>query len=161
MCAGAIRGKPACRVVDAAMTNGAAMLMSMMYGFYAAGHWQDERGVNLLAGGAPFYRIYRCAGNRWIAVGCIEPQFYAAFMKGIGAEKLLELRQREKAHWPHVQAHIARTIATRTRDEWAELFAGSGSDACVTPVLSLGEGSEASKAPLSPASPPPAGSPRA
>jgi len=70
-------------------------------------------------------------------VGCIEPQFYAAFMKGIGAEDLLELPQREKAHWPRVQERIARTIATRTRDEWAERFAGS--DACVTPVLSLGE----------------------
>jgi len=124
-------------VVDAAMTDGAAMLMSMMYGFYAAGHWQDERGTNLLDGGAPFYRTYRCADNRYIAVGCIEPQFYAAFMKGIGAEDLLELPQRDRAHWPRVQERIAEAIATRTRDEWTAVF--EGSDACVTPVLSLAE----------------------
>ncbi|CAG9274532.1 Alpha-methylacyl-CoA racemase [Paraburkholderia unamae] len=124
-------------VVDTAMTDGAAMLMSMIYGFQAAGHWQDARGVNLLDGGAPFYRTYRCADDRWIAVGCIEPQFYATFMKGIGAEDLLDLPQRDRAHWPRVQERIAGVIATRTRDEWAALFAGS--DACVTPVLSLAE----------------------
>ncbi|QGZ59836.1 CaiB/BaiF CoA transferase family protein [Paraburkholderia acidiphila] len=124
-------------VVDAAMTDGAAMLMSMMYGFYAAGHWQDERGTNLLDGGAPFYRTYRCADNRYIAVGCIEPQFYAAFMKGIGAEDLLALPQRDRANWQRIQARIAQTIGTRTRDEWTAVF--EGSDACVTPVLSLAE----------------------
>ncbi|MEX3980595.1 CaiB/BaiF CoA transferase family protein [Paraburkholderia sp. EG287A] len=124
-------------VVDAAMTDGAAMLMSMMYGFYAAGHWQDARGTNLLDGGAPFYRTYRCADNRYIAVGCIEPQFYAAFMKGIGAEDLLELPQRDRTHWPRVHERIAQTVATRTRDEWTAVF--EGSDACVTPVLSLAE----------------------
>ncbi|MCG5071785.1 CaiB/BaiF CoA transferase family protein [Paraburkholderia tagetis] len=124
-------------VVDAAMTDGAAMLMSMMYGFRAAGHWSDARGTNLLDGGAPFYRTYRCADGGWIAVGCIEPPFYAAFMKGIGAEDLLELPQRDKAHWPLIAGRIAQAVATRTRDEWIVLF--EGSDACVSPVLGLAE----------------------
>ncbi|TDG18245.1 CoA transferase [Paraburkholderia silviterrae] len=124
-------------VVDAAMTDGAAMLMSMMYGFRAAGHWCDARGTNLLDGGAPFYRTYRCADGGWIAVGCIEPQFYAAFMKGIGADDLLELPQRDKAHWPLIAGRIEQAVAMRTRDEWIALF--EGSDACVSPVLGLAE----------------------
>ncbi|WP_322045554.1 CaiB/BaiF CoA-transferase family protein [Paraburkholderia sp. J67] len=124
-------------VVDAAMTDGAAMLMSMIYGFRAAGDWQDVRGSNLLDGGAPFYRTYRCADGRWIAVGCIEPPFYAAFMKGIGAQDLLALPQRERTHWPLIAQRIAQAVATRTRDAWVARF--EGSDACVSPVLDLAE----------------------
>ncbi|CAM2160022.1 CaiB/BaiF CoA transferase family protein [Paraburkholderia tropica] len=124
-------------VVDAAMTDGAAMLMSMMYGFHAAGQWRDARGENLLDGGAPFYRTYRCRDGGWLAVGCIEPPFYAAFLKGIGAQDLLELPQRDRTHWPAIAARIEQIIATRERDAWVALF--EGSDACVSPVLALSE----------------------
>lgn len=125
------------RVVDAAMTDGSALLMSMMYGFLNAGAWRDARGVNLLDGGAPFYGTYRCADGKWLAVGAIEAPFWRAFLEGIGLAELLELPQRDPAHWPATRARIAARIAERTRAQWEAVFAGS--DACVAPVLSLAE----------------------
>jgi len=125
------------QVVDAAMTDGSALLMAMMYGFLGVGLWKNERGVNLLDGGAPFYGTYRCADGKWLAVGAIEPQFYHAFIAGLGDEELQGIRQHDLKAWPRLRQLIAARIATRSRDEWTAVFADT--DACVTPVLDLDE----------------------
>ncbi len=123
------------QVVDAAMVDGAASLVTMIYGMLNAGIWRDERGVNLLDGGAPFYDTYPCADGKFLAVGCLEPQFYAQFQRIAGVE--LEGGEYDEEHWPAHRETIAAALATRTRDEWAALF--DGTDACVAPVLSLAE----------------------
>jgi alpha-methylacyl-CoA racemase len=125
------------QVVDAAMTDGASMLMSMIYGFKSAGRWNGPRGTNLLDGGTPYYSVYECADGKWLAVGAIEPQFYREFLTRLGGEALLEIRQNDRARWPELRAGIAALVASRTRDEWEAVFAGS--DACVTPVLDMDE----------------------
>ncbi|MBS0453796.1 MAG: CoA transferase [Proteobacteria bacterium] len=124
-------------VVDAAMTDGAALLMSMIYGFKSQGLWGNDRGSNLLDGGAPFYRTYRCADDKWIAVGAIESPFYAQFIERLGAPELLEIGQHDRKRWPELHEAIAARVATRSRDAWEQVFAGT--DACVTPVLDLDE----------------------
>lgn len=129
------------QVVDAAMTDGTALLLAMTYGFLAKGGWEDRRGVNMLDGGAPFYAVYRCADDRHVAVGAIEPQFYAALLRVLdleGDERFA--RQHDRANWAVMKAELARLFATRTRDEWARAFDGQG--ACVSPVLSLNEAPE-------------------
>ncbi|MHC5256508.1 CaiB/BaiF CoA transferase family protein [Streptomyces sp. UC4497] len=129
------------QVVDAAMTDGTALLLAMTYGFLAKGGWQDQRGVNMLDGGAPFYAVYRCADDRHVAVGAIEPQFYAALLRVLdleGDERFA--RQHDRANWALMKDELARLFATRTRDEWARAFDGQG--ACVSPVLSLNEAPE-------------------
>lgn len=124
------------RVVDAAMTDGSALLTSLFHAFRARGLWSDARGANLLDGGAPFYRCYACRDGGFVAVGALEPQFYAALLAGLGipAEEApqFDLTGRAALH-----ARFEAVFASRDRDEWAALFAGT--DACVTPVLSLGE----------------------
>ncbi len=124
------------RVVDAAMTDGSALLTSLFHAFRARGLWSDARGANLLDGGAPFYRCYTCRDGGFVAVGALEPQFYAALLAGLGipAEEApqFDLTGRAALH-----ARFEAVFASRDRDEWAALFAGT--DACVTPVLSLGE----------------------
>src|SRR3984957_4742969 len=125
------------QVVDAAMVDGASGLTQMMWAFRGAGTWTDDRDANLLDGGAPFYDTYTCADGRWIAVGALEPQFYAALIKGLGLEGEDLPPQLDPAGWPQLRARFTSVIVTRTRDEWAEVFAGT--DACVTPVLSFGE----------------------
>ncbi|WP_257033131.1 CaiB/BaiF CoA transferase family protein [Streptomyces sp. 1331.2] len=128
------RATGAGQVVDAAIVDGAAHLGSMLWGLLAAGHWQDHRGVNLLDGGAPFYAVYRAADGGHLAVGALEPRFYAEFAR------LLELGpdapgQYDLARWPELRTLIAARFATRTRAEWEAVFAGS--DACVEPVLTM------------------------
>ncbi len=123
------------QVVDAAMVDGAASLVTMVYGMLNAGLWRDERAANLLDGGAPFYDTYRCADGGFVAVGALEPQFYAALLGGLGL--VLDEPQYDASAWPRHREAIAAAFANRTRDEWAEHFAGT--DACVAPVLSLGE----------------------
>ena len=105
------------------------------------GAWTDDRAANLLDGGAPFYDTYTCADGRWIAVGALEPQFYAQFLAGLGiaGEDLPE--QMDRSGWPRLRARFTEVIASRSRDEWSEIFAGT--DACVTPVLSFGEAARA------------------
>ncbi|HLI37829.1 MAG TPA: CaiB/BaiF CoA-transferase family protein [Streptosporangiaceae bacterium] len=125
------------QVVDAAMVDGASVLLQMMWAFRGAGWWTDDREANLLDGGAPFYDTYICADGRWIAVGALEPQFYAAFLAGLGLDGEDLPPQMDRAGWPRLRARFTEVIAGRTRDEWAEIFAGT--DACVTPVLSFGE----------------------
>ena len=123
------------QVVDAAMVDGAASLITMIYGMYAGDFWRDERAANLLDGGTPFYDTYRCADGKHLAVGPLEPQFHAEFLRILDLE--LPGGQFDAARWPEHRALIGQALATRTRDEWAALF--DGTDACVAPVLSLAE----------------------
>jgi alpha-methylacyl-CoA racemase len=125
------------QVVDAAMIDGSSVLAQMIWGFRQDGMWSDERGVNILDGGAPYYDTYTCADGRHIAVGCIEPQFYAEFLKGLGLEGEELPDQNDMSRWPELRARLSEIIASRDRDHWAKVFVGS--DACVTPVLSFGE----------------------
>jgi len=124
------------QVIDVAMLDGAASLTAFVRGLSALGGWTERRGTNLLDGGAPFYATYRCADDRWLAVGAIEPQFFAALIDGLGLD-LDPSAQHDVARWPELREAIAARIASRSRDEWAERF--EGSDACVTPVLTLDE----------------------
>jgi alpha-methylacyl-CoA racemase len=125
------------QVVDAAMVDGSATLMALMFGLYAQGSWKDERGVNVLDTGAPWYDTYRTKDGRWLAVGAIEKRFYEAFVQRLGLN-LSELpRQHDRSGWPELRRRFAETVAGKTRDEWEGIF--EGSDACVAPVLSLGE----------------------
>ena len=125
------------QVVDAAMVDGAASLMAAIYGAHAIGFWRDERGANLLDGGAPFYRVYATADGRHVAVGAIEPQFYAALVRGLSLDEASLPGQLDRDCWGEVSERFAAIFRTRTRDEWCEVFAGT--DACVAPVLSLAE----------------------
>ena len=125
------------QVVDAAMVDGASVLLQMTWAFRGAGAWTDDRSANLLDGGAPFYDTYTCADGRWIAVGALEPQFYAEFLAGLGIAGEDLPAQMDRSGWPRLRVRFTEVIASRTRDEWAATFAGT--DACVTPVLSFGE----------------------
>ena len=126
------------QVVDAAMTDGTASLLAMTYGFLSQGRWQDQPAANLLDGAAPFYTVYRCADGRHVAVGAIEPPFYAALLRvlGLDADPLFAV-QNDRAAWPAMRIRLAEVFAARSRDDWADAFEGQG--ACVTPVLSLTE----------------------
>ncbi|TFV88797.1 CaiB/BaiF CoA-transferase family protein [Blastococcus sp. CT_GayMR16] len=125
------------QVVDAAMVDGASSLVTMIYGMLGAGLWQDRRAGNLLDGGAPFYDTYACADGGHVAVGALEPQFYAALLEGTGLTGKLPGGQYDVARWSEHRSRFAEVFASRTRDEWAATF--TGTDACVTPVLSLSE----------------------
>jgi len=124
------------QVVDVAMTEGAATLLSMFHAYQASGRWQDKREANLLDGAAPFYRCYDCADGKHIAVGCLEPQFFAAFVTGLGLEPA-HFAQNNPDTWPDMAAQFEAILRTKTRDQWAALFVDT--DACVSPVLSLTE----------------------
>jgi alpha-methylacyl-CoA racemase len=120
------------------MVDGSALLMSMIWSFKAMGLWQDRRGVNLLDTGAHFYDTYETADGQWLAVGAIEPQFYAEFLKRIGLEHDAALQaQMDAKNWRALKEQLSAVFITKTRKQWEEIFAGS--DACVTPVLSLCE----------------------
>ena len=125
------------QVVDAAMSDGAAMLMATTYGYFASGLWQLQRGTNLLDGGAHFYTTYRCADGKWVAVGAIEPQFYASLLQRLGLHQPAFEPQHDASRWPEWKAHLAQVFATRTREEWCELM--EGADACFSPVLDMAE----------------------
>jgi alpha-methylacyl-CoA racemase len=127
------------QVVDVAMVDGAASLTSFVRGLAALGAWTSGRGENLLDGGAPFYATYRCADGGWIAVGAIEPQFFAALVDGLGLAVDPGI-QHDVSRWPELRTLIAGRFASDTRDRWAGRFAGT--DACVTPVLSLAEAAD-------------------
>ncbi|MET0821414.1 MAG: CaiB/BaiF CoA-transferase family protein [Aeromicrobium sp.] len=125
-------------VVDAAIVDGAAALAQHTLEMRADGLWtSDDRAANLLDGGAPFYRCYRCADGRFVAVGAIEPQFYRALIEGLGIDTSALPAQLDPAGWPTLISVLERTFLGRTRDEWAALF--DGTDACVTPVLTFDE----------------------
>lgn len=126
------------QVVDAAMTDGAAIQLAAIWGLRAIGRWRDRRGVNLLDGGAPFYRAYRCADGKYVAVGCLESEFYAALLRVLGlAGDPVFADQLDEAAWPAMSTRLAESFASRPRDEWIGVF--EGQSACVTPVLELAE----------------------
>ena len=125
------------QVVDAAMTDGASLLMAMIYGFKAGGRWKDARASNLLDGGAPFYGAYRCADGKFVAVGSLEPQFYDALLKGLNLDPVSLPDRWMPSNWPQLHERLQAAFAARPRDAWAEIFAPT--DACVTPILSLEE----------------------
>src|ERR1700716_3775802 len=125
------------QVVDAAMIDGSSVLIQMVWQMRASGMLSDERGVNMLDGGAPYYDTYTCADGRYVAVGAIEPQFYAEMLKGLGLDGADLPDQNEGGRWPELRARLAEVFASQDRDHWAKVFAES--DACVTPVLSFGE----------------------
>lgn len=123
------------QVVDAAMVDGAAHLLTLVHSMLGSGSWMDQRRSNVLDGGAPFYDVYRCADGRFVAVGALEPQFFAELVAVLGVE--VDGEQYDRATWPAQRAAFEAAFATRSRDEWAEVF--EGTDACVAPVLSLAE----------------------
>lgn len=125
------------QVVDAAMVDGAALLSGMLHGLRASGLWHDERGTNLLDGAAPFYRCYACADGGFVAVGAVEPQFFAELVSGLGLESADLPGQFDEAAWPTLTEKFAEVFATRSRDEWVAVF--EGTDACVAPVLTPDE----------------------
>ena len=127
------------QVVDAAIVDGAASLTTVLHTMLATGMWRDERGVNMLDSGRPWYDVYKTADGGHMAVGAIEPKFYADFMTTLGLDPD-ERRRADPAAWPALRTEISERFSRGTRTEWAEVFAGS--DACVAPVLSLVEASE-------------------
>jgi alpha-methylacyl-CoA racemase len=130
------RATGAGQIVDAAIVDGAAHLTAMIHGLLAAGAWHDRREANLLDGGSPFYGVYTASDGGHLAVGPLEPRFYAEFVRLLGIEDEAPDRE-DLARWPELRELIAKRFATRTRAEWTAVFAGS--DACVAPVLSLRE----------------------
>lgn len=125
------------QVVDAAMVDGAALLLALQWSWRAAGQWQDRRGANLLDGGAPFYDTYRTADGKYVAIGALEPQFYAELCRRAGLEGAAFAGQYDVARWPEMKHQLAAVIATRSRDAWCALL--EGSDACFAPVLAMAE----------------------
>jgi alpha-methylacyl-CoA racemase len=125
------------QVVDAAMVDGASLLSQMFWGFLSQKVWLDERDSNVLDGHAPFYDTYTCADGRHVAIGPLEPQFYAALLAGLGIDAAELPQQYDREQWPVLRARFTEAFASRTRDEWAAVF--DGTDACVTPVLAFGE----------------------
>ena len=126
------------QVIDCAMTDGAASLMAIFYSLKAAGLWDERRReANLLDGGAPYYRTYACADGEHVAVGAIEPQFYALLLEKAGLSDPAFAAQNDRQAWPELREKAAAVFATRTRDEWCALL--EGSDACFAPVLSMAE----------------------
>ncbi|WP_435233273.1 CaiB/BaiF CoA transferase family protein [Micromonospora aurantiaca (nom. illeg.)] len=150
----AVRGGAPGQVVDAAIVDGVSVLATQIHALRGIGLWQDPRGVNLLDGGAPFYDTYECADGRYVAVGALEPQFYAELVRLTGfppdggdgpqdagaAAGGEALDRDDPANWPALRAAWARLFRTRTRDEWTELLGGT--DACVAPVLDWAEAPE-------------------
>src|SRR5262245_7807180 len=128
------------QVVDAAMVDGSATLMALMFGLFAQGTWKDERGVNVLDTGAPWYDTYRTKDGKWLAVGAIETRFYKAFVERLGLSLADLPRQHDRSGWPDLRRRFAEAITARTRDEWERVF--EGSDACVAPVLALSEAAQ-------------------
>lgn len=123
------------QVVDTAMLDGAALLMTKWYGELAAGRWADRRAVNRVDGGSHYYHVYQTADGQYLAAGAIEPQFYREFLDVLGMDA--DLPQDDRAAWPQLTERIAAVFRTRTRAEWEQAFGGR--QACVTPVLSMTE----------------------
>jgi alpha-methylacyl-CoA racemase len=125
------------QVVDAAMVDGAASLASIFFGLKAAGTWSDERGSNLLDGGAPFYDTYECADGKYVSIGALEPKFFAEMAERIGLDARFIRRQYDRKTWPEMRAEMTRILRGKTRDEWSAAL--EGTDACFAPVLTLDE----------------------
>ncbi|MDQ3782635.1 MAG: CoA transferase [Actinomycetota bacterium] len=124
------------QVVDAAMIDGVSSMLTMFHELAAMGLWTERRGDNLLDGGAPFYTTYRTADGRFVAVGALEPQFFAALLDGLGLEGDAPV-QLDRSGWPEMRRRFAARFAQSTLAQWTETFAGT--DACVAPVLTMSE----------------------
>jgi alpha-methylacyl-CoA racemase len=125
------------QVVDAAMCDGAASLMSMFYDFAAIGRWTDGRESNFLDGGAHFYGVYQCACSQFISIGSIEPQFYALLRQLAGLSDSAFDAQMEREAWPSLRKKLEAIFKTKTRDEWCKIM--EGTDVCFAPVLTVSE----------------------
>jgi alpha-methylacyl-CoA racemase len=128
------------QVIDAAMVDGAAALMTMTHAFRAMGIWDDERGTNMLDTGAHFYDVYETADGKYVSIGSIEPQFYAELLRLTGLEGEDLPWQHDRVQWPALKERMAAVFRTKTRDEWCELM--EGTDVCFAPVLSIAEAIE-------------------
>jgi len=125
------------QVVDAAMTDGSALLMAAIYGLKANGGWTNQRQTNLLDGGAHFYGVYECADGKWLSIGSIEPQFYALLREQADLPEVEFDAQMDKSAWPDLRARLAAVFKNKTRDQWQVLM--EGTDVCFAPVLDLDE----------------------
>ena len=125
------------QVVDAAMLDGASLLATMFSGLLASGQWSETRGENILDSGAPWYDSYATKDGRHVAIGAIEPKFYAELLKRMGLDAASLPAQNERAHWPELRRTFAAAFLSKTREEWCDVF--DGSDACFAPVLSFSE----------------------
>lgn len=128
------------QVIDCAICDGSLSLMSLVYGLRHSGRWSDQRHANTLDGAAPFYRTYRCADDRFVAVGAIEPAFYRQLLKLLEVDSPLFEQQNNRGLWTAQSQALQAIFAKRTRDEWIRIF--DGTDACVAPVNSLSESLE-------------------
>lgn len=125
------------QIIDCAMVDGAASLMTLFYGMLAAGVWHPQRGHNILDGGAHFFNVYRTRDDKYIVIAPMEPRFYRIFLDKLGQEDPLFQQQYNEQTWPELKEKLQAVFLTRTRDEWCELF--EDTDACVSPVLDLSE----------------------
>ncbi len=128
------------QVVDAAMVDGASVLGQMMWAFRGTGLWSDVRGVNMLDTGAPYYEVYETSDGKYMAVGAIEPQFYAELLNGLGLDGADLPEQNDIANWGKLKEVFTETFKSRTRDEWTKIF--DDTDACTSPVLTFAEAPE-------------------
>ena len=125
------------QVIDAAIVNGASMLGHVMWAMRADGRWSEERGANVFDGSAPFYRTYECADGAFVAVGALEPAFFAELLRLLELDPATVGEQRDQTRWPALRHALSDRFRQHSRDHWAEVF--DGSDACVTPVLTATE----------------------
>ncbi|MDJ0012205.1 CaiB/BaiF CoA transferase family protein [Rhodococcus erythropolis] len=128
------------QVVDAAMVDGASLLAHSIWAEHSIGWWTEDRGNNMLDGGAPYYDTYTCADGRWVAVGAIEPQFYRQLIQGLELDPDNLPEQNDRSGWPLLRARFSGIFASQPREHWTQVFAGT--DACVSPVLALHEAAE-------------------
>ena len=128
------------QVVDAAMTDGSALLMAKMYGLKSEGKWRNLRGANLLDGGAHFYRAYQCLDGKWVSIGAIEPQFYALLLEKTGMPDEKFRQQLDPSLWPSLKEKLAAVFRTKTREEWCRIM--ENTDVCFAPVLDMNEAPE-------------------
>lgn len=125
------------QVIDCAMSDGAASLMAMFYGFKAGGLWNEGRRSNLLDGGAHFYDTYECSDGKWISIGSIEPQFYLLLLEKTGITDPQFQHQMSREEWPQLHDKLAAVIKTKTQAEWCEIM--DATDVCFAPVLTMDE----------------------
>jgi alpha-methylacyl-CoA racemase len=125
------------QVIDCAMSDGAASLMAMFYGFKASGMWKEQRRANLLDGGAHFYDTYQCSDGKWVSIGSIEPQFYALLLEKTGINDPDFAAQMDRGRWDGLREKLAHVIAQKTQAEWTDIMGAT--DVCFAPVLDLDE----------------------
>ncbi len=125
------------QVIDVSMVDGAASLMTFLYGLRAAGQWTDRREENTLDGGAPYYKAYETLDGKYVAIGSVEPKFWAELLRRIGQDKADLPAQDDRSGWPRLSERLAVVFRTKTREEWCRLL--EGSDVCFAPVLSMAE----------------------